>query len=186
VRLLLRYGADPDMTTDSLPADRSGQLPSLPFQRFFRTGVCHLSRLSGPRAHSWTCSTTSPAPGGNSSCGSTAHLFGGPAIRQAGMFYRVKPAARNPRSLILTSSSAAARRSTLILVASLGVRSSHRDEFSLKQRCPRQTVPAIAAGGVASESDAAYGKSIAGAIVRSRGRPSTASRSPPRGSHPHR
>jgi hypothetical protein len=46
-------------------------------------------------SHSCTCSTTSPAPGGNSHCGSTVHLAGGPAIRQAGEVYRKGPASCN-------------------------------------------------------------------------------------------
>ena len=44
--------------------------------------------------HSCTCSTTSPVPGGNSTCGSTVYPWGGPAIRQAGVVYRNKPARR--------------------------------------------------------------------------------------------
>jgi Transposase domain (DUF772) len=54
-------------------------------------------------SHSCTCSTTSPTPGGNNSCGSKVHPMGGPAIRQAGVFYRVSPGSRNLRRQILTS-----------------------------------------------------------------------------------
>lgn len=43
-----------------------------------RTDRCTIS------PHSDTCSSTSPAPGGNNTCGPTVHPLGGPAIRQAG------------------------------------------------------------------------------------------------------
>lgn len=56
-----------------------------------RTVRCTIS------SHNCTCSTTRPAPSGNSSCGSTVHPVGGPAVRQAGVFYRVRSGACNPR-----------------------------------------------------------------------------------------
>src|SRR5579872_258339 len=45
-------------------------------------------------SQSCTCSRTSPAPVGNSSCGPTVHPLGGPASRQAGLVYRKQPGSR--------------------------------------------------------------------------------------------
>ena len=59
------------------PGATAGQCAPAASQRTVR---CMIS------SHSCTCSTTSPAPGGNSTCGSTVHPVGGPAIRQAGRF----------------------------------------------------------------------------------------------------
>ncbi len=69
---------------------------------------------SGPVSHpaiSTRCtrSTTSPAPGGNSNRGSTVHLVGGPATRQAGVFYPVSSGSGMPHGQVLTSAFVADR-----------------------------------------------------------------------------
>ena len=53
-------------------------------------------------SQSYTCSTTTPAPGGKSTCGPTVHPLGGPADRRAGAFYGLSPVACNQRWPILT------------------------------------------------------------------------------------
>src|ERR1700694_3123492 len=96
--------------------------------------------------HTCTCSTTSPAPDGNSTCGSTVHLLGGPAIRQAGEVYRNIPLWCNSRGQILTSRSPQPSRLAQVSIACVNTAlNSHQSQIDTREWptcCSRTTYPA--------------------------------------------